>query len=198
MKDAYMLSLPGAALQLIPRLLPDEEAAKLTQRLLASLAWEHRQIQLFGRWVDQPRLTAWYADPGLSYRYSGTDWHPTPWTPDLQVIKQAVENRLGVAFNSCLANLYRDGHDSMGWHADDETSLGPEPVIASVSLGAERDFALRRRDDHTIKHTIPLPHNSLLVMAGQTQHAWHHALPKRKRVTQPRINLTFRRVRTTG
>jgi alkylated DNA repair dioxygenase AlkB len=91
-----------------------------------------------------------------------------------------------------LANLYRDGNDSMGWHADDEPELGDEPVIASVSLGAERDFTLRRRDRRGQTVAMPLPHGSLLLMAGPTQRHWQHALPKRRRMREPRINLTFR------
>lgn len=120
--------------------------------------------------------------------------HPQHWLSELDELRKLLEGRLGLRFNSVLANLYRDGHDSMGWHSDNEPELGDEPAIASISLGAERDFLIRNCDRRAAaeKHVIPLTHGSLLLMQGKSQQDWQHALPKRRKVLAPRINLTFR------
>lgn len=121
---------------------------------------------------------------------------PQPWLPELTELRTSIERATGTPFNSVLINLYRDGADSMGWHADDEPELGDQPIIASMSLGAERDFVMRRREQTSLhkKQVIQLKHGSLLLMQGDTQRFWHHALPKRRKITTPRINLTFRRI----
>ena len=93
-----------------------------------------------------------------------------------------------------LANLYRDGRDRMGWHRDDERELGAQPVIASISLGAARRFVLKQRADPKVSRAITLPHGSLLLMAGDTQAHYRHALPATAKAVGPRINLTFRRI----
>lgn len=149
---------------------------------------------MFGREVDSPRLSAWIGDAGAVYRYSGADFTPCPWNHALSVLRVRLQEELGVPFNSVLANLYRDGRDAMGWHSDDEPELGPRPVIASVSLGGVRRFALKHRRDAALKGVLELPHGSLLVMSGDTQRLYRHALPRTSRVVAPRINLTFRQV----
>lgn len=156
----------------------------------------------------QPRLVAWQGDPGASYTYSGLTLEPAPWSGAVAAIRDLVWEAIeGAApafaagrepFNGVLCNRYRDGSDSMGWHSDDEGELGPEPLIASVSLGAARPFQLRRKDDKSIKHEVLLENGSLLLMAGGTQRHWQHQLPKRKRVGDERVNLTFRWVRPNG
>ena len=158
--------------------------------------WRQDRITLFGRTSDVPRLTAWYGDPGCSYRYAGLQLDPLPWTPTLQALRPRVEAAAGTAFNSVLLNLYRSGDDSMGWHADDEPELGPAPVIASVSLGAARTFQLKHRQDRgQPRIDLELAHGSLLVMYPPTQSHWLHGVPKRRRGEPgPRINLTFRHV----
>ena len=152
---------------------------------------------MFGKWVDQPRLVAWYGDPGARYKYSGLIVEPQSWTNELLTLKAQVEAASECAFNSVLLNWYRDGRDSMGWHSDDERELGLHPTIASVSLGTERRFLLRRKDDHTCKHEFLLKNGSLIVMRGATQHFWQHQVPKSLRVSQGRINLTFRAIKHT-
>lgn len=153
---------------------------------------------MFGKWIDQPRLTAWYADPGLSYTYSGLEWEPMEWNDILLDLKSIVENYAQYSFNSVLLNLYRDGKDSMGWHSDDEPELGKNPVIASLSFGQSRMFHLKHRfDKSTEKVRMELVNGSLLVMRGTTQHFWHHQIPKSKRPLQTRINLTFRQIQTS-
>jgi alkylated DNA repair dioxygenase AlkB len=166
-------------------------AAALFGIFAADLAWEARQVFVFGRWVAQPRLTAWYGDPGQSYRYSGIKLRPHPWTSELTEVRALCEQLAGTRFNSVLANLYRDGSDGVAWHADDESELGENPVIASVSLGQERRFDLRHRDTGETVRTQP-PSGSVLVMAGSTQHHWLHQVPKTAKPVGPRINLTFR------
>jgi alkylated DNA repair dioxygenase AlkB len=147
---------------------------------------------------EQPQsrseLTAWYGDEGATYSYSGTTRYPKPWIQLLLEIKQRVEQAAGVRYNSLLINQYRDGTDSVSWHSDDESDLGRNPSIASVSFGAVRSFHLRHRQDKHLGHKLDLGHGSLLLMQGPTQHYWHHQVPKTSRVVGPRINLTFRSV----
>ena len=151
--------------------------------------WEARNIILFGKEVPQPRLACWYGD--LAYSYSGITLDPRPMTPTLLEIKQRCEEATSTQFNSVLVNLYRDGQDSMGLHADDEPELGSEPVIASVSFGAERNFRLRHRLTKELQQ-VSLASGSLLVMSGLSQACWMHDIPKTKKFVEPRINLTFR------
>ncbi|HET6430796.1 alpha-ketoglutarate-dependent dioxygenase AlkB family protein [Dyella sp.] len=192
------LPLPGAELALIPHWLAADEADALLAQLSATIRWEQHRIRMFGREVDSPRLSCWIGDPGTSYVYSRTRFEPHPWPDALRELRRRVEHACGAQFNSVLANLYRDGSDAMGWHSDDEPELGVAPVIASVSLGAQRRFVLRprQRDERGMRarSTLPLPHGSLLRMAGATQQLYQHALPRTTRVTQPRLNLTFRRI----
>lgn len=162
------------------------------QQLHSEIPWAQPEITLFGRTGPVPRLQSWHGEPEARYAYSGLPLPPTPWTPGLRRILDAVETATGHRFNSVLANLYRNGHDTMGWHADDEAELGPAPWIASYSLGATRDFTLRRRGTTRIAERIALEHDQLLLMPPEMQRHWEHALPRRARVLTPRINLTFR------
>jgi alkylated DNA repair dioxygenase AlkB len=149
--------------------------------------------QEVGRGRPFPRLTAWYADAGLAYAYSGVTHHGSGWEPRLLDIKQRVEETSAAAFNSLLLNLYRDGRDSIGFHADAEPELGHNPVVASVSLGAERQFVLKHKKTGE-KLQFRLAHGSLLVMAGTCQHHWLHGVPKTGATVGQRINLTFRKI----
>lgn len=159
--------------------------------------WCQEHITFFGKRHALPRLTAWYGDAGTNYTYSNIAVTPTPWNKGLLYLKQQIEQRAGVTFNSVLLNWYRDGADHLQWHSDDEPDLGRNPVIASANFGETRDFALRRTDDHSQRIVLPLKHGTLLVMAGTLQHFWQHAVPKRKRVQDSRFNLTFRHI-TSG
>lgn len=170
------------------------ESLEAFDALCPQVSWGIHRIRMFGRWVDSPRLSCWIGDPQARYRYSGADFMPQPWLPVLSGMRERLQDELGVPFNSVLANRYRDGRDAMGWHSDDEPELGPAPVIASVSLGAVRRFVLRRRDDHAIKHAYLLESGSLLVMRGNTQRDWQHALPRTAKLVGERINLTFRNI----
>lgn len=161
----------------------------LFEQLRREIEWEQRTVTVHGRTHPTPRLTAWMGD--RAYRYSQTVNEPKPWPPRLVDLRERLTDELGVRFNSCLANLYRDGSDSMGYHSDHEPELGPEPTIASVSLGARRVFALRHRTTRQ-RWTWDLGQGDLLVMSGDSQRDYAHAVPKTTRVVGPRLNLTFR------
>jgi alkylated DNA repair dioxygenase AlkB len=164
-------------------------AADAMARLIAETDWKSEKIRLWGKEYLQPRLTAWHGDK--AYTYSGLTLAPLPWTPLLASIRDAVSATCGHPFNSVLLNYYRDGRDSMGMHSDDEAELGPNPVIASLSLGASRTLMLRHKRDKEI-FRIELTDGSLLLMAGATQHHWQHGINKDPRLREPRLNLTFR------
>jgi alkylated DNA repair dioxygenase AlkB len=168
-----------------------EESPTLFDDLLATSPWQPDEVVLFGRKRILSRKVAWMGDAGFTYSYSGTSKTASPITPALLLIKKRVEQQCAHRFNSCLMNLYHDGSEGMGWHSDDEKTLGRNPVIASVSFGAERVFKLKHRESKEIVSVL-LENGSLLVMKGATQHHWIHAMPKTKKITTPRINLTFR------
>jgi alkylated DNA repair dioxygenase AlkB len=170
------------------------ESDRLFAQLQTELVWQEEAIFIYGRWVKVPRLMCWYGDRDAWYRYSGVSHQPLSWTPVLQAIRERVERQGQCSFNSVLANLYRNGEDSMGCHADDEKELGLKPVIASLSLGDERLFKLHHKQSKE-KRDIVLGHGDLLVMAGTLQHHWTHSVPKTKKLKTPRINLTFRKIK---
>jgi alkylated DNA repair dioxygenase AlkB len=172
-----------------PAALAPGEADRLFALLQSGTDWRQETATLMGRRVPIPRLTAWHGTAG--YVYSGIRLTPAAWNPPLLELKAIAEHLAGQAFNSVLLNLYRDGRDSVSWHADNEPGLGRDPVIASLSLGAPRRFRLKHRR-LSERLTLDLPHGSCLVMAGATQHHWLHQLPKTARPVGARINLTFR------
>jgi len=188
--------LRDAEIEYFPNFLTNNEADLLLSFLLESELWRQDEIKLFGKKVLQPRLTILFGENGNTYKYSGLKMLPKPFPDIIENLKYKCEEESnnGVKFNVCLANLYRDGNDSMGWHADDEKELGQNPVIASISLGAERVFHLKHKKLQNTKHKIRLQHGSLLIMKGTTQEFWKHQLPKTKKIISPRINLTFRKV----
>lgn len=188
------VTLADADLAFDPALLAPDEAAAVFAALRRGIPWETHRIRIFGRVVDSPRLSCWIGDPGTGYVYSGTRFEPRPWLPVLAQLRLQLEQACDARFNSVLANLYRDGRDGMGWHSDDEPELGARPVIASLSLGATRRFSLKHRRDPAKKLALELPAGSLLLMRGDTQENYRHALPKTARAVGERINLTFRRI----
>ena len=170
-------------------------ADKLLNYFINELQWSQAEITLFGKTRPVPRLQAWYGDKGTDYAYSGLKMQPLPWDERLLKLKQHCEQSCQTRFNSVLANLYRDGQDSMGMHADNEPELGSRPVIASLSLGETRNFDFKHIKSGE-KKRLRLEHGSLLIMRGDTQQNWHHGINKTKLVNEPRINFTFRQVHT--
>lgn len=189
------LQIPDADLRYAPAINLGAPADALLRTLIDTIAWRSESIVLWGRTYAQPRLIAWYGDEGKHYTYSGLTLVPLPWTPLLTQIKERVEQLTTVQFNSVLLNYYRDGNDSMGMHSDDEPELGPNPIIASLSLGAERTFILKHRTKPETKPLhLQLSSGSLLLMQGETQQHWKHGIAKEKRACGPRVNLNFRRI----
>jgi len=159
-----------------------------------NIQWRQDIIKLFGKKIAIPRFSAWYGSEGIAYTYSGLTLHSKPWNECLLAIKSKIESTVDQAFNSVLLNWYRNGNDSMSWHADDEKELGENPVIASVNFGATRRFDLRSNLNKENKISIYLNDGSLLLMRGALQHFWQHSIPKTKKVKSARINLTFRSI----
>ncbi len=190
--DAVVLDLPDGECRYWPEVFDGVEATRLFEALRRGIRWQGEEILMFGRRVPVPRLVAWHGEPGARYVYSGTLHEPLPWTPELAAIRDRVAELTGATYNAVLLNLYRDGRDGMGWHADDEPELGRNPVIASVSLGATRRFCLRHRRRKDLRLDLPLSDGSVLCMSGATQHHWVHSVPKTSTGVGERINLTYR------
>ena len=186
------VELPDAEVEYRRGFFGPDEAVVLFDALRAEIRWERHRVRIRGREVDCPRLSGWEGD--AAYSYSGLTLLPAPWTPRVAAVRRRLEAATGAAFNSVLANLYRDGADRLGWHADDEPELGPAPVIASASFGAPRRFLLRPKRGGGASVPIVLEPGSLLVMRGPTQRHWLHSIPPTRRPVGPRINLTFRRI----
>ncbi len=172
-----------------------DEADHYLCQLRAETIWKQEEIIMFGKKVLQPRLTALYGD--MPYTYSGVTMHTHKWTDILNELKSKVEQAADQAFNTVLINMYRTGEEYMGWHRDNEKELGTDPVIASISLGAERTFQVRDYKTKEEKIALDLSHGSLLLMGGSMQTNWEHQLPKRTKVGTDRINLTFRQIQVT-
>ena len=205
MTDNREIPVADGDLRLYPQLFAAEESERFLNDLKRQVDWKSERIKMFGRSLPLPRLTAWFGDPGMRYTYSGISVEPAVWTPTLLRIKSRIEAVSTARFNSVLLNYYRDGQDSVAWHSDDEPELGRDGVIGSVSFGAERPFQLRHRTDHAAgaasireptrnRLTLDLPNGSYLEMGAGMQRNWVHRLPKRPRLTEERINLTFRTI----
>ena len=189
------LQLQDAEIEYHPQFFDSEEANALFDKIYENTQWIEEDIRVYGKIYKQPRLTAFFANNQKRYGYSNISMTPQPFSPILNAVKTKVEAATQTQFSSCLLNLYRDGQDSNGWHADDEKELGINPVIASVSLGAERLFHLKHKKIKTLKHKLNLQNGSLLLMKGETQHHWLHQIPKTKKPLGKRINLTFRLIK---
>lgn len=183
--------LPSPDVDWLPDWLESAAANNLLTRVIDEVAWQQDSMGTPGGRIPLPRLTAWQGEPDAVYIYSGIRNVPQPWTPAVAELRAAAESASHARFNSVLLNRYRNGADSMGWHADNERELGGEPVIASVSLGATRRFDLRHNATGLMR-SFQLTSGSLLVMRGQTQALWKHRVPKENGVAGERVNLTFR------
>ena len=192
--EKTVFNLPNAELIYAPNFFDKENANLYLKTLKSEIEWQQDDITLFGKTYKQPRLTALYAENKNPYSYSNITMHPKPFTKMLLDIKLAVEQFSQHNFSTVLLNLYRDGNDSNGWHADNEKELGKNPVIASVSLGEARPFHFKHRYHKEERHKIILEHGSLLIMKGEMQHFWLHQIAKTKKDIGERINLTFRQI----
>ena len=191
-KEKIIFDLPDAEIAYYPDFFSVEKANEFFRKLIEEIPWQNDTITVFGKTHPQPRLTALFGNDGKTYSYSNIVMHPHKWNPLLMYIKNEIEEICEENFTTVLLNLYRDGKDSNGWHADNEKELGRNPVIASVSFGAKRSFHLQHNSIKEAKLKITLEHGSLLVMKGTTQHFWKHQIPKTARPIKERVNLTFR------
>lgn len=191
-KEKITFNIPDADIEYYPGFFEHNQANELFEKLKNEIPWQQDNITLFGKTHPQPRLTALFGNEGKSYSYSNIVMKPNPWNPLLLFIKNEIEEICEENFTTVLLNYYRNGKDSNGWHADNEKELGRNPVIASVSFGAERYFHLQHNTIKEQKLKINLEYGSLLIMKGSTQHFWKHQIPKTAKDIGPRINLTFR------
>ncbi|MDQ7918554.1 alpha-ketoglutarate-dependent dioxygenase AlkB [Mesonia sp. MT50] len=186
------LLLPDADIFYESNFLETSKCDSLFKTLRTQIAWQQDDIKLFGKTYAQPRLTALFAENKKTYSYSGIKMEPKLFPEELLILRDQLKRATGIHFTTCLLNLYRDGQDSNGWHADNEKELGENPQIASISLGAPRFFKLKHNSLKEEKHKLLLENGSLLLMKGTTQHYWKHEIPKTKKHVGERINLTFR------
>jgi len=191
-KEQIIFDIPDAEIEYYPIFFDTVRAGEFFEKLRNEIPWRQDNITVFGKTYPQPRLTALFGNEGKPYSYSNIVMQPHPWNPLLMFIKNEVEEACQEYFTTVLLNYYRDGRDSNGWHADNERELGRNPVIASVSFGAERNFQLQHNTIREQKLKINLEQGSLLVMKGATQHFWKHQIAKTTQPVGPRINLTFR------
>lgn len=189
-----LVPLEGADVQLWRDFLDASKANSLLKSLIDATPWRAEEIVVWGKRHQQPRLIAWYGDPGKNYTYSGIAMNPLPWTPVLERIRKEVEEACSERFNSVLLNYYRNEKDSMGPHSDDEPELGPRPTIASLSIGEERVFSFKPKALQSKSTSVRLPSGSLLLMRGETQQNWRHGIAKSSQPMGPRVNLTFRQI----
>ena len=192
-KESY--KLPNAHIDYYPNFFNSDVADELYEILFKKIKWEIKPVTVFGKTYPQPRLTALYSYDTRPYSYSNLKLEPIAVTKELHEIFKLIEKEINIKFNSVLLNLYRDGQDSNGWHADNEKELGKNPIIASITLGEVRPFHFKHRIIKEEKHKINLEHGSLLLMYGEMQHYWVHHIPKTKKEIKPRINLTFRNIK---
>lgn len=193
------LNLGDSQIDEYPTAFASEQAQNLKQLLMEATPWHQASIVIAGATKLVPRLQCWMGDSESRYGYSGIRLSPEPWSEPVNLIRSRIHELTGLNFNSVLLNYYRNGQDSVAWHADDERELGPNPVIASVSLGAERDFQLcpKGSTSRAVKARLTLRNGSLLVMGKDIQNKWLHQVPKAKSVSEPRVNLTFRNIYST-
>ena len=188
--------IPDGSVSYLPHFVERAEADRTLDALIARPDWQRFRSRFFGREVELPRLTAWWGDRHATYRYSGIIHVADGWPRFVEDLRDRLHAELGLFFNGVLANRYCDGSEYMGWHSDDERDLGDEPVIASLSFGAERRFLMRHRSRGDLEtFELALEHGSLLLMGGETQRHWKHRLPPMARCRAERVNLTFRHVR---
>ena len=194
-KNSSLVKADNLYVEYIENFFDFDQSQLYMKHLTNDIKWKREKIRMWGKEIVTKKRIAWYADKGKSYTYSGSTFHPDQWNELLLEIKKYVEQYMNFQFNSVLLNEYPNGKVGMGWHSDDERELGIDPIIASLSFGANRDFIFKHKTDKRFENIkIHLKSGSLLLMLGSTQHHWKHSLPKRLKVKEPRINLTFRKI----
>ena len=197
-KEFEVISLPDGEILFMRNFLSPNEAKCYFDLLQNTIRWKQEEVKFYGKTYPVPRKTAWYGYEGFNYSYSGINCFPEIWTKELVEIKSQIERFItDEDFTSVLLNLYNNGNDKMGWHADDEKELGVNPTIASVSLGETRRFDIKHKQNKDLHYKFELTSGSLLIMRGALQHNWVHQIPAQKKVKEPRINLTFRTIKKT-
>ena len=194
-KNSNLIKADNLSVEYIENFFDFDQSQLYMKHLTNDIKWKREKIRMWGKEIVTKKRIAWYADEGKSYTYSGSTFYPVQWDEVLLEIKKQVEQHIRFQFNSVLLNEYKSGEVGMGWHSDDEKELGIDPIIASLSFGANRDFIFKHKTDKSFeKIKIHLKSGSLLIMSGSTQHYWKHSLPKRLKVRDPRVNLTFRKI----
>lgn len=194
-QNCQVLNEKGGYVLYIEEFFTKNEAEILTKKLENEVCWQQGEIMLYGKKIKIPRLQAWVAENGLTYTYSGVELKPDPWVGAMESIRQSMQKKCGLSFNSALLNLYRDGKDSVSWHSDDEKELGKNPIIALLSFGDSRRFDLRHKENESLEDLkIQLVSGSLLIMAGSLQHYWKHQVAKTSQDRQARISMTLRNI----
>ena len=194
-KNSSLIKADNLSVEYIENFFDFDQSQLYMKHLTNDIKWKREKIRMWGREIVTKKRIAWYADEGKSYTYSGSTFHPDQWNELLLEIKKYVEQYIKFQFNSVLLNEYPNGKVGMGWHSDNERELGIDPIIASLSFGANRDFIFKHKTNKSYENIkIHLKSGSLLLMLGSTQHHWKHSLPKRLKVREPRINLTFRKI----
>ncbi len=197
-EDYFDPGVPDLNIRYFKNFLSEEEATYLFRELMNKISWQQHYVKIFGKTLPQPRLSAFYAETEVPYTYSGLTLTPLPFLKEMENLQKKLLLVSPVRFTHCLANLYRDGKDSMGVHSDDEKILGKDPVIASLSFGEIRKFRMKHKFEKELKLEIDLEPGRLLMMEGKTQHYWKHELPGTSKPKGPRINLTFRKIENKG
>lgn len=175
------------------KILSEQQSQFYFEKLMSNIEWRHDEAVIYGKHYTTKRKVAWYGDKPYDYTYSNTTKQALPWTEELRQLKGLVEEKAGIIFNSCLLNLYHDGSEGMAYHSDGEKMLGDDPIVTSLSFGAERKFSFKHKRTKQTRSLI-LENGSLLVMREGSQKNWLHRLPPTKKVTRPRISLTFRTI----
>lgn len=195
-KTFEVISLQDGEILFMRNFFTSSEAKNYFELLQNNINWKQEEVKFYGKTFPVPRKTAWYGYEGFNYSYSGITCFPEIWTKELLEIKKEIEKFIpDEDFTSVLLNLYNNGNDKMGWHADDEKELGKNPTIASVSLGETRRFDIKHKQNPELHYKFELTSGSLLVMRGALQHHWVHQIPAQKKIKDPRINLTFRTIK---
>lgn len=195
-KTFEVISLQDGEILFMRNFFTPTEAKNYFELLQNNINWKQEEVKFYGKTFPVPRKTAWYGYEGFNYSYSGITCFPEIWTKELLEIKKEIEKFIpDEDFTSVLLNLYNNGNDKMGWHADDEKELGINPTIASVSLGETRRFDIKHKQNPELHYKFELTSGSLLIMRGALQHHWVHQIPAQKKVKEPRINLTFRTIK---